>query len=129
MRPITAILFRKAKLLRDVKCFDEPIMAMRFGRHPIGGPAEPLDGQLEAAELESAEHCFEGRRCTAGAKQFVVISQRHLAFGLFGPVSGNQRREIDEAGPDRRSLPIEGTDADYLARVVDEHIGGVELAM
>src|SRR5437762_2644522 len=39
-------------------------MAMLFGGRPIGGPAEPLDGQLEAAECESAEQCFGGRRCT-----------------------------------------------------------------
>src|SRR5438034_10672395 len=112
---MAGILCRKAKLPRDEKRFDEPVMAMRFGGRPVGGPAEPLDGQLEAAEVEAAEQRFGRRRCATGAKQFIVIGQRHLAFGFLGPVSGNERREIDEAGSDRRSLPIEGTDADWPA--------------
>ena len=70
-----------------------------------------------------------GKPGQPSAEQGVVIGGRHLRSLALGPGSRGESRQVDEAGPDGRHLPVHRTDPATLSRLLDEDVRSVELAM
>src|SRR4051794_21736404 len=94
-------------------------MPLFLWRLPAGrGPAEPLDRDLEASEVEVAGG--KGRDARLGA----VCGEEGGAI-RWRPAA-DKRREIGEPRPHRRKLPVDGGNPKSGR---DEHIRSVELAV
>ena len=84
---------------------------------------------MESAVVEGQEQVIEWEAGPALGEQGVVIGGRHLRSLALGPSSRGECRQVDEAGPDGRRLPVHRTNPTTLSRLLDEDVRSVELAM
>src|SRR5690242_18109545 len=113
----------EAELAGELERLAEPVVSVLGGRPPVPRPAEPLQCEVEPA---SGEVGLELGGLLGGRVAAQVGGYQTCAL-LVIPAS-DQRRQIDQARPRRRHLPVHRTDPRWIAED-DEDVGGIELAV